>query len=379
MTPDKDLSKRIDDYLNHLLDESEKQAFEKEMSVDAVLRDRVELTRIANKVVLKNKLWEIKELTRQRIEEGKTSKANRNKGLAGLAALVLLGTGIAYFALSSKESPVDIHKTASTNSATPVVSTPNASETVTSLKTEFTPRPEAPAAYPPAQKENTTEVMVSASPKPEAKVSLEESGTKPMAESTPVVEEKKLGSATPLSQPDKKQEDNVSAAVDKCATTKISAILHATGTCPGQSSGAIMVSNFTGGTKPYKVKVLDDQQKEHSALQLPAGTFSVEITDSRGCTSTHKGIIVKEEGCQQDFEINPDNGDVWELGHSAQPAVLSVYDQNENLYFYRKFEKGEAIKWNGASSKGETLAGYFLFVLKYQDGKTASGSITIVR
>lgn len=51
----------------------------------------------------------------------------------------------------------------------------------------------------------------------------------------------------------------------------------------GASDGAIVVSNISGGTPSYSIVVLDADSVTQTMTDLPAGVYTVKVTDSKGC------------------------------------------------------------------------------------------------
>jgi hypothetical protein len=369
MIPDKENMSLIDQYVHHLLEGEELARFEKELASNEELKQKVILTQVANKVLLKNKLWEMKELTKERIELGKKEKALKWRTWLGLSVLALLG-GLAYFYVTrEKETPLVLP------------STPKTEETA--KVTEALPAPPVPAEEQKqleiAQEKprNNSQVPKMATSKTRSKEEVAIIQAPEKAESAPITHLPKEEPKEIKAILDPVKPEPAKAPSDACSATKIEASVNTDQACLNQSNGVIMVSHVRGGAKPYQVKILDEHQKEKMGTHLAAGMYSVLITDMKSCKTLIPHILIKEETCEKDFEINPSNGDTWDYGVSTVSSTLSVYDAGENMYFYKQFSPGEKIQWNGMSSKGEVLPGYFLFVLKYQDGKSRAGSITI--
>jgi hypothetical protein len=62
--------------------------------------------------------------------------------------------------------------------------------------------------------------------------------------------------------------------------------------CNGSSTGAISIS-VSGGTSPYTYLWNDGNASQNRTL-LPAGTYSVTVTDANGCTQASSSIIVSQ-------------------------------------------------------------------------------------
>ncbi len=63
----------------------------------------------------------------------------------------------------------------------------------------------------------------------------------------------------------------------------------------GQSNGSASVDNVTGGAPPYSYQWNDgNNQATQTAMDLPAGTYDVTITDDNSCTFTVNNVSVPE-------------------------------------------------------------------------------------
>ncbi|MBC7389965.1 MAG: hypothetical protein H7329_12175 [Opitutaceae bacterium] len=354
----------IEGYLNGTLTEQERMAFEKELSENPELQEKTELSRASQMAIQRKKLYEIKNL----ISEVHSEKTNGKylKGLALLGGLfAICGLGI-YLSIPTKEAtiksvPIEVASPTAPVYIAPIPESQQSASKVEGTKTEF--------------KKSVFEIKAS-----DSKATVPENFPKEQ----PVIEESKVSPT--LTEPVKKQSRAISnsSEVSKipenvCANAILQAHILTEAGCINQSTGRILVSGFKGGKAPYTAKLFNSQKQVVLPENLPAGTYSLLITDQQECQKMVEGIQVKQENCQKDYELNTTNGDVLDLGTATQTATLSVFDKGEFVYFYKQFHQGEYIQWNGISSTGASQNGYFVFLLEFQDGTVRNGSVTVFK
>lgn len=362
MKQDIEIFSRIEGYLNGTLNEGEKNNFETELAENTELQQEVEASRLANLALMRNKLWEIKNLSAAIDEEEKqASKTKRN--VAIVTGLTLLVAGVAYLMVSNNEQTTQIQTDTKTQT----------------VKVEQAISPKETKSIEVSSSKQAKNISSTETKKPtDSRQEETAHSTLPIvSESKEILVEKvEPKNSTQTSEPQKQAE---TAKADVCATTNLEAYIATEKACLGDQNGRIQVSNFKGGQAPYNFKIVDEAKQTIPATRLGAGIYSVVISDNNLCTKTIKEVTVKEEDCRKDFELNASNGETVELGIASHSATFSVYDKAGNIYFYKQFTEGEKIVWNGASANGEAQSGYFIFMIKYQDGKVKQGSVTVVR
>ena len=361
MKQDIEMFSLIEGYLNGTLNKDETTNFETELSQNADLQQQVEASRLANLALMRNKLWQVKNLSAA-IDQEEKQAAKTKRTVAIATGLTLLVAGVAYLMVSNNEQTSPIQPDTKTQT----------------VKIEQAISPKQTEQVEPSDLNQTK------SSSTETKTKIESKQVESANSSAPtIVEHKEIpiekeapNKPTQTSVPEKQTETK---KVDVCATTTLEAYIATEKACLGDQNGRIQVSNFKGGQAPYHFKIVDETKQTIPATRLAAGIYSVVITDNNLCTKTIKEVAVKEEDCRKDFELNASNGEIVELGIASSSASFSVYDKAGNSYFYKQFAEGEKIIWNGASANGEAQSGYFIFMIKYQDGKVKQGSVTVVR
>lgn len=367
MNDNKDLFSLVESYLNGGLSEEDTHAFEQKLATDAHLQQQVEVSRVAQAALKRRKLYAIKNLTES--VHLKETKSLKTKQIAiGMAGLALLLAGGAYVLLWEKKESSYIQ--------TPVLPKVQTEQAISSPKepatTQLDAKTEKTAAFPKVSPQTTAAPAIEPIEKPSLPVSVYESKELPAqpitkaAPASPAVElMTKVAGGKPLPDP--------------CAHVTLEAFVMTESACLSEQNGRITVSGFKGGQAPYHSKIFDESSQEVSSVRLGSGVYTALISDQHNCSKKLAGIVVKEIECKKDFELNAGNGDVIELETAPKSGHLTLYDKGGNLYFQKEFAQGEKVLWNGASSHGEQLTGYFLFQLNYSDGKMRRGSVTVTR
>lgn len=97
-------------------------------------------------------------------------------------------------------------------------------------------------------------------------------------------------------------------------------ILSSDALCNGESNGVGAVVNINGGTAPYSYVWSPVGGTDSIANFLPAGSYTVTITDANGCSESYSGIVVGEP-----------NPVVLAVDNSVQPTCYGSTDGSINL------------------------------------------------
>jgi hypothetical protein len=375
MSQEKDKFWLIEDYLKGSLTEEEREAFEAKLEKENSLQAQVEIARLSQLALQRQKLWEVKNMAIA-IDKEERQKTLAKKILGWSLGAVLIGACLIFWINLEKEAPIPV---APTKVILPLPSKPAKVEVAV-------PVPRAPATLPsPETKKGVENKKSQEVSSPTVKVTEAplvpsvlpaQPETQPMAEKQ-AIKTVQVNQAIPASPVEKPKE--AQKVENTCANVHIEAFTAIENACVDDHNGKILVSGLKGGKAPYEVKVLDEAKQRVPDMHLAAGKYAVTITDQQGCTKVLEGMQVKEEDCKKNYELNASNGDVLEMGTASTSCSLSIYDKAGNLYLYKLFGQGEVIKWDGNSTKGEGLAGYFIFTITYPDGKVKKGSITVMR
>jgi len=357
------LYQEIENYLNGSLAGGEKTAFEQRLAVDQELQDKVALSKLANDLVVENRLLNVKQTLHD---------AHTNNGGSGLwkkivigAAGILLVSNAAWFIFKNKENNnSSVEKIVKTE--TPSVTAPETS----TLKGTIN-----------KSRNNTNNATTNNIQNPvtnsvtEERIAVTDSIPKTTTQA-PVESNKQDAGAKETSVPPVQQ----IVVTDPCQDVNIKAKVTTVNPCDGEDNGSITISGIKNGTAPYTIQVNDQSGNTiYSYNNLKSGGYSATVTDSKGCTHQISNISLTGKKCSKDYAFNPFVGDVWQVPVSENSGTLTIFDKSGSLYSQKELAAGSQETWDGHSQQGELKTGYFIFTINYTNGTTINGSVTVIR
>lgn len=369
MSSEDQLYQEIENYLKGNLTADGKTAFEQRLAADAGLQNKVALSKLANTLVIENRLLEVKQALGD-VHNNPGKPNTWKKIILGITGVLLVGNA-ALFIFNSKEKTISTQNTAKQtveNISTPApLSAPeinNSSET--SLGKGKTNIANKPTITNPPSSEN---VIVE-----ERKATTDSLPTASVQSSVPIKPEPEIKEIIPVApvQP--------AAVASPCMSIHIKAKTVTVNPCEGEENGSISISDIKNGYAPYSLQLKDKSGTEvHSYYNLKAGNYSANITDSKGCIQEIKNIILSEKRCSKDYAFNPFTGEVWNIPISENSGTLIIHDKAGDLYLQKELNAGTQESWDGYSQQGELKAGYFIYTINYKNGTLVSGSVSIVK
>ncbi len=70
-------------------------------------------------------------------------------------------------------------------------------------------------------------------------------------------------------------------------------------------------------------------------------------------------------------------GETWKSPTENNASELTIVDKAGNLYFSKQLDSNESLEWDGKSNSGNLVLGYYIYQLKFNNGKIYKGSITV--
>lgn len=149
----------------------------------------------------------------------------------------------------------------------------------------------------------------------------------------------------------------------------------------GGDNGSI-TTNVTGGTAPYAYS-WSTGSGNSSLFGLPAGTYTLEVTDANGCTATIIVEVTQPEDLEMPTGYSP-NGDgandfFFIRGLDAYPSnTFVVLNRWGNVVYDRLNYRND---WNGENARGQALPdGTYFVILTVNDGaRTLQGYVDLRR
>jgi len=352
---------QIEDYIKGKLDGSALVEFESKMTKDTNLKLEIELQKLADKLIVENRLLSASHVSLNTIESLKNSYSRKKIVVAGIVALISICT-LSYY-IFQKES----------------IQYKNvmiAAEKKESKKNTIE------AILPPAHKKTKPEVL-----NVEAKREILNPSASTLNLIIDTLEKSSKTQTELLKTEIVKQEDPAimhSMAIpikNPCTDVKIKGNVTVKNACLNEANGQIYVNGFQGGSSPYTYKVFSVKNGNLVATDnLSEGFYDVKIFDNSSCSVTYSNIAMKEISC---FEIeksfNPFIGEILELGEKDQEGILIIYSKDGDTHYSKHFSKNENLQWNGASNNGVNETGYYIYTIKYKDGTSIQGEVTVTR
>lgn len=167
--------------------------------------------------------------------------------------------------------------------------------------------------------------------------------------------------------------------INPCVAYNISFGVSEKQTCFDKHSGEIIVNKCEGGIKPYTYILSNGEQNGSGVFNgLEAGEYSVYVKDNNGCNSEVKTSKIKTIQCNLDFYLDPSTNIPVRFQAYHIVGTLYIYDKGGNLKSKSTMPADSDFDWYGDAESVKLAAGYYLFIIKYEDGVVQNGSITIL-
>ena len=355
---------RIHDYLKDKMKVDDLIQFENELQTNASLKDDVEMHRLANSLIINNRLNSAKQTSLDIQKEYKKGNLSTKYIIGGI---VLLTTLVGTFLFNKTTN--DQAKTTKVQESSKIESQPKSVfqlenkpvEKVVSTKQTFNQEELKPT--------EAVETSV-----PTAPVSISNPTEKPNNQADNTTKAVQASAAEPIVH-------KPSVQADPCEGIKISASTSSSGSCKGEETGAIYISDIKGGSIPYKTEILSGKENLKMVNKhLPSGKYNVQIVDKNNCTTLIENVAVKAIECDSKEEVfNPFIGEHLKLPTHHSSATFIVHDKTGAVYFKHSINSDETFEWNGQGLNGETETGHFAYEIIYEDGSKKHSTLTITQ
>lgn len=359
---------RIEAYLNGDMSLEESIAFEKELSADTSLSELVNKHKLVNDLVLENRLLSVKNILQE--EHAKAIKEDTYKKYiySAIAAIVVTCAAVSILVYNKTNEPKQgatpiIEATSENSSSITIQANRNAKSIHSKSSFEQTIQPTYLRKQDVQLIEEKNKLNV---------VSVEKQVAQDIKETTTITQKTEH-------QTEEMNTSKGQTTTDPCAGVVINADLKTLPTCLHESLGNVVVYNTQGGTKPYKIAVLNEQKEIVLNSNLAKGIYQVQITDAKGCEKIYPSVEIAEKDCPLDYSFNPFIGEKWSIESHTTSGQLEIYNKGGVLYYKENLEANRENEWTGTGFNNQLMPGYYIFVIKYADGTIKKGSVTIVQ
>ena len=359
---------RIEAYLNGEMSSSERAAFEKELSLNQKLSKEVDKHKLANDLVLENRLLSVKDIFQQEHFKATQQSSYSKYIYSALALAVAVGTAIALFVYTNDQ--------AESKEEVKVVETSTRTSSLNSIEINK----EKDSRSSQSQLEQTPEPTYLR--KQDVQL-IEEQHKLNVIPVETNVEKNPTDIIIPIQKVETNQDEKTSnkteVAKNVCADVVIKADIKTSATCLHESTGNVLVYNIQGGTKPYAVAIHNSHKESVVNGTLTAGIYQIHITDSKSCEKIYSNIQIVEKDCPIDYSFNPFIGEKWSIESYKSEGQLEIYNKGGVLHYKMNVDANSANEWTGVGFNNQIMLGYYIFVIKYADGTVKKGSVTIVQ
>ncbi|MBN2480985.1 MAG: hypothetical protein JXB19_04535 [Bacteroidales bacterium] len=382
-----EINERIDSYLKGILAEDEKMVFELRMQEDPSLARQVELHRQLHDVISDGVYLDLKNALKT-IHLKKISTSGKIRRITGYGSGGLI-IGLAVFLAikngtdnrnSFRESPVVPYRKTATDTLERAVAendNPNAGTEVTvpSGDNILVLATDADALQP---------VTITQDAHGETGMTGTLSSSTDDADSTlihrpiPVVE---VPEYEPDQDGDLKSEEEMT--ID-CSQINIEAVFTSHSSCNNKPTGVIEIDaqSIKGGEPPY---VFSLNQKTFADTlifaSLSPGSYPVYAKDAHDCANRLGIAIIDSEDCTYQDIFAPLKGEIWSVPVERDKAgTLLIYSKAGIVVYSIPVSGNDPVVWNGETVNGQMLPmGLYQFEIRYSDGTSFTGNVTIVR
>lgn len=366
MANQKEIFDLVESYLSGELSANKLANFEAELSTNLAIQKQLKLAKAAQKLVIQNRLLQVKALSREELSRSEVKKNTTQKFLIG-GSIGLIAALSGLFFITKTNEPV---------------------------KTELPISEEIKVKKPIDSVTKTTNEEATTSLLPIATDTTSQKKTQPKTieikeESTPQHTLLKGDKVLVVEKPTTIQNQIETAAIEKtessknitpiCNTENIKAHIHTTNGCEGKNESSIEVGVINGLLAPIKKQLFDSSnQPLYSNYDLKDGSYTLLVSGADSCYK-HFPIIIKSKKCAINVDFNPSFGEVWEIPTSNVAGVLTIRTKTGLEILHKKLLANEATTWAGKNEQNEIQTGYYIFTIYYEDGSFLKGGITVTQ
>jgi hypothetical protein len=364
-----DIYSNIDAYLKGELRGEELQEFNVALLQNQELVKEVKKARAIQKLVFQNRLLQVKDLAKLEESKLKNKKTFGNKAIFGgvLLLLALATIGVLVFNPKEEEKP---SKSSDENQ-----------KTLQIIQAEGLISEENPVIEPAKEESNSLRILPEKASTNTSIPTIDTMYTK--ADTVIPI----LHSNTEVSIPEAMEIKDIKntaekASIDKdennnpCEKAALKATISSTPTCKGRTNGQIDVLNIQGNYPPYNQSLLCEGKEMHSYSDLKAGSYELVVSDSKNCQQIF-AVQVTEKLCPINDHFNPTYGEVWNIPMANKSGKLTIYSKAGFPVYQLNLKNNTPATWDGKNTYDQLEAGYFIFVIEYEDGEVLKGSVTI--
>jgi hypothetical protein len=169
-----------------------------------------------------------------------------------------------------------------------------------------------------------------------------------------------------------------------CSTVKIEGRFDESESCNNKPTGSIKIQRTTvaGGLPPYHFSIDKINFRDTTVFSdLSAGIYKMYARDAGNCISQLGTAIITSVDCTYQAVFAPARGETWSVPTNPDKSgSVNIFSRTGTLVYTAGFGNFQTIVWDGTADAGQMLPmGIYHFEIRYSDGNSFNGSVTIVR
>jgi hypothetical protein len=381
MSSNDEILNKIERFTKGQMSPEEASSFEKEISLDKELQHQVELSEMAENLVVFHETAKLKAI----MQKDFATQQLRKQMIWGASIVAILATSLLVWN-SQKETEIKQKE----KEITSIVQGKPVKQAETSGGKDKVSKPEIEKKTLESGKLKNTNSKV------ELNNSKKQSDFKTITPSDFRLEEKqtldnkeeKLVDATKPKESTSTNENiketkSVSMIPDVCDYKLEGVKFTVSPSCKGESNGKILVlkEGIKGGKAPYTL-MIDGRQSKNTFENLQAKEYILIVKDANDCSKQYQEKIrVTEISCEtKQYVFNPEYDKMWQFPFNEDKSPRSIIIKNESgITFYSTDISGlSPSEWNGDSNRGMiSKPGVYFYSILYTDDSVDDGTIMI--
>jgi hypothetical protein len=371
LNPQDELSDTIDSYLNRVMPEEERFAFEERIALDETLAAKVNEARLTNEAIYYASLAELKNTIGKDIKNIKYKSSFNWKKTAFISiASVALLSGITTYYITNNTKEDASGKQDSTKTKQSAVRENNTSVTSKAVVDEKKSHQQHTLTKQEAIDSTQTDIT--------SKQNL----TLPADNNLQQVEKIKPADSentTQKNDPDLTVKKTAPPETDNKINCDKSFKINTEASCKQKETGSIHIISDGAYTYTFQVDIQSNSGSKGTFTNMPAGVYEILVTYGKECTYK-KQVSIGEKWCAMNdsYSFNPDYNEKWIFNYeTGASGTFTIFDKSGKDIYSNTFGSGNG-EWNGNDRQGQPVAvGIYVAFINYSDGRKEK--VTIVR
>ncbi len=171
-----------------------------------------------------------------------------------------------------------------------------------------------------------------------------------------------------------------------CRKVKIEGSFLESESCDDKPTGSIAIDrqSLTGGQAPYTFSMSQVNFRDTSLFSgLYPGSYALYARDANNCISRIGLALIRSVDCANLYQavFAPSRGEIWTIPIDPdRSGTLNIFSKVGTMVYSVRFTGSEPVTWSGTTISGQALPmGIYQFGIRYTDGGSFMGNVTIVR